>query len=172
MKRLGVLMVVVCALGVACDDDNPAAPSSLPVVFSALLSPANEVPPVANAENSGRGAMQMTLDTTRSASGAITAATANIHFQLYDFPSTTRVQGAHVHTGVAGVNGGIRIDTGLTGATALAMPDGGVSYNVTGVTVDPIVAQAIVDNPQAWYFNVHSPVNPGGFARGQLSTVQ
>jgi hypothetical protein len=165
-------MLVVCALGVACDDDNPAAPSSLPVVFSSLLSPANEVPPIANAENSGRGAMQMTLHTTRSASGAITAATADIHFQLYDFPTTTRAQAAHVHTGFAGVNGGVRIDTGLTPATALALPDGGVSFNVTGINVDPVVAQGIIDNPQAWYFNVHSPVNPGGFARGQLSTVQ
>jgi hypothetical protein len=172
MKRLGVLVLVACALGVACDDDNPAAPSGQPVVFSALLSPASEVPPVANSENSGRGAMQLTLNTTRAASGAITAATANIHFQLYDFPDTTRVQGAHVHTGFAGVNGGVRVDTGLTPATALTMAGGGVTFNVIGVTVDPVVAQGIIDNPQAWYFNVHSPVNPGGFARGQLSSVQ
>ena len=172
MKRLGVLVLVACALGVACDDDNPAAPSSQPAVFSALLSPANEVPAVANAESSGNGAMQMTLHTTRSASGAITAATADIHFQLYGFPAGTRTQGAHVHTGFAGVNGGVRIDTGLTPGTALTLADGSTTLNVRGITVDPVVAQGIIDNPQAWYFNVHSPVNPGGFARGQLSTVR
>ena len=31
----------------------------------------------------------------------------------------TRVQGAHIHNAVAGVNGPIRIDTGVTGASAV-----------------------------------------------------
>ena len=30
---------------------------------------------------------------------------------------------------------------------------------------------AIVANPGAFYFNVHSPANPGGFSRGQLRRV-
>jgi hypothetical protein len=30
-------------------------------------------------------------------------------------------------------------------------------------------AQAIVANPAGFYFNVHTPVNPGGAARGQLA---
>ena len=28
------------------------------------------------------------------------------------------------------------------------------------------------NNPAAYYFNVHSPLNPGGFSRGQLTRVQ
>jgi hypothetical protein len=39
-------------------------------------------------------------------------------------------------------------------------------------TVDPAVAQNIINNPSAFYFNIHSTLNPGGVARGQLVKVQ
>lgn len=173
MKRLTYLVLAASVLGAACDGDNgTTSPSSQPLVFSAMLSPANEVPPVVNEERSGAGAMQVTIYPTRSASGAITAATANFHVQLYGFPGDTRIQGAHIHTGGAGVNGGIRVDTGITAGAPVLLTDGGTTLNLTGVTVDPVVAQAIIDNPQAWYFNVHSPRNPGGFARGQLTAIR
>jgi hypothetical protein len=32
----------------------------------------------------------------------------------------------------------------------------------------PEVAQAIINTPENYYFNVHSTINPGGVARGQL----
>lgn len=174
MKRLGILVLAIAALGAGCDDDDngPTGPSSAPLVFSALLSPANEVPPVANAENSGRGAVQVSITPTLSSTGAITAATANFHIQLYDFPHGTRVTGAHIHTGGAGVNGGIVVNTGLTAAEPLVLSDGSATLNVIGISVTPAVAQGIVDNPGAWYFNVHSPLNPGGLARGQLEAVR
>lgn len=172
MKRLGFLLVVVCLVGVGCDDDDDPSPSSQPLVFSTLLSPANEVPAIANAESSGSGAVQVTITPTRDASGAITAATADFHVQLYGFLAGTRAQAAHIHAGVAGVNGPVRVDTGLTPATALVLEDGTLSANITGRPADPAIVQQIIDNPAAWYFNVHSPVNPGGFVRGQLQRVQ
>jgi hypothetical protein len=43
---------------------------------------------------------------------------------------------------------------------------------VTGVDVPAALAQMIIDNPSGFYFNIHSPLNPGGFARGQLQQVQ
>ena len=183
MKRFGirlrrgyggqVLLVALCLFGAGCDDDdNPSSPSSQPLVFSALLSPANEVPAVGNAESSGSGAVQVTITPTRDASGAITAATADFHVQLFGFPAGTRVQGAHIHSGGAGVNGPIRVDSGVTAGAPAALGDGTLSVNFTGRTADPAIVQAIVDNPSAWYFNVHSPLNPGGFARGQLMRVQ
>ena len=172
MKRFGILVLAISVLGLGCDDDNGAAsPSGQPIVFSALLSPANEVPAIANAESSGSGAVQVTITPTRSASGAITAATAQFHVQLFGFPAGTRMQGAHIHTGGAGVNGPVRVDTGLTPGTAVVLADGTTTFDVE-VTADPVIVQAIIDNPAAWYFNVHSPLNPGGFARGQLALVQ
>ena len=65
----------------------------------------------------------------------------------------------------------LRVDTGLTPATAVELADGTTTFNVE-VTADPVIVQSIIDNPSAWYFNVHSPLNPGGFARGQLVPVQ
>jgi hypothetical protein len=172
MRRLGFLMLAICVVGAGCDDNGPTAPSATPLVFSALLSPANEVPPVANAESSGRGAMQVTITPTRSASGAITAATANFHIQLFDFPGDVRIIGAHIHTGGAGAVGGVRVNTGISGASPLVLSGGEATLNIFDVEVDPGIAQGIVDNPGAWYFNVHSPLNPGGVARGQLTRVQ
>ena len=40
------------------------------------------------------------------------------------------------------------------------------------VLLEAITQNGQGDNPAAWYFNAHSPVNPGGFARGQLQRVQ
>jgi hypothetical protein len=172
MKRLGFLVLAITAIGAGCDDDNGVSPSTQPMVFSGLLSPANENPPISNVENSGSGAAQVTILATRDASGRITAATANMYFQLYGFPGDTRAQAAHIHNGPAGVNGPVRIDTGLTPATARELEGGGVELTFTGLFVAPADAEAIDANPSAWYFNVHSPRNPGGFARGQLVRVQ
>jgi hypothetical protein len=172
MKRFGFLLVALCILGAGCDDDDsPASPSGQPLVFSALLSPANEVPAITNAESSGRGAVQITITPTRNSSGTITAATVDFYIQLIDFPGGTRMQAAHIHAGGAGVNGPVRIDTGTTPATARDA-GGTVEINIQDMPADPAIVQQIIDNPAAWYFNVHSPVNPGGFARGQLAHVQ
>ena len=172
MKRFGILVLAISVLGLGCDDDDgTASPSGQPLVFSALLSPANEVPAIANAENSGSGAVQATITPTRNASGVITAATVQFHVQLFGFPGGTRMQAAHIHSGGQGVNGPVRVDTGLTPATAVELTNGTTTFNVE-VNADPVIVQSIIDNPSAWYFNVHSPLNPGGFARGQLVPVQ
>lgn len=171
MKRFGLLVLVTAVWVAGCDDDNGTAPSAVPLTFSALLSPTNEVPAVTNAESTGRGAMQVTIVPTRDAAGAITSALANIHVQLYDYPAGVAMTGAHVHTGVAGVNGGIRIDTGIRPGQ-IVLSDGSLEMNFTGIAVDPAVAQGIESDPSAWYFNVHSTLNPGGFSRGQLTRVR
>src|SRR5437762_5617126 len=115
MKKTGVMVVVACALVAGCGDDNPTGPSaSTPLVFTALLSSANEVPPVANSESTARGAAQITFDVTRTASNAITAATVRFYFQVTGLPAGTIIVGAHIHPGAAGVNGPVVVSTGLT----------------------------------------------------------
>ena len=172
MRRSGLIVLAVCTLAaVACDDDNTTAPSNQPLVFSAILSPANEVPPVGNAESSGRGAVQITFDVTRSSTGAISAATAGFHIQLTGFPSSTSMVGAHIHPGVAGVNGPVIVNTGVSAAAAVPLTDGSAVFNASGIPVDAALVEAIANNPAGYYFNVHSPLNPGGFARGQLQRV-
>jgi hypothetical protein len=171
MKRFGVLLLGLCLFGAAgCGDDT--APSNLPIVMTATLLPSNEVPPIANAENTGNGAVQITFNVTRDGAGAITGGTADFHFQLAGFPSSTTIVAAHIHPGAAGVNGGVIVNTGLVAASPVTQTNGVMSFSATNIAVTAANLQLIVNNPAAFYFNVHSPTNPGGVARGQLNRTQ
>jgi hypothetical protein len=165
-----VLWLGVAAAG--CGDDGPTTPSGLPLVFSAPLSPANEVPAIANAEASGRGAVQITMNVTRDSSNVITGGTVTFHVQLAGFPNDTSPTAAHIHNAAAGVNGPIVVDTGLLASTGLAFSDGTATFTARDVSANAAVINAIVANPANYYFNIHSRLNPAGFARGQLSRVQ
>ena len=168
MKHFGVLLLGLCLLGaVGCSDST--APSNLPIVMTASLAPGNEVPAIANAENTGHGAVQITFNVTRDGTGAITAGTADFHFQLSGFPPSTTIVAAHIHPGAAGVNGGVIVNTGVVAASPVTQADGVMSFTATGITVTPALLNSIVNNPAGFYFNVHSPTNPGGVARGQLN---
>jgi hypothetical protein len=168
MNRSGVLLLGLCLLGVAGCDDDSTAPSNLPIVMTASLSPANEVPPIAAPENTGRGAAQITFNVTRDGTGAITGGTADFHFQLSGFPSSTTIVAAHIHPGAAGVNGGVIVNTGIVASSPVTQTDGVMSFTSTSVSVPAATLQSIVNNPAGFYFNVHSPTNGGGVARGQL----
>ena len=160
MNRLLVTALALCVLGAGCDD-NPAGPSDRPLVFSTILSPGNEVPAVSNAESTGRGAAQITFGDS----------TAHFYFQLTGFPGGTTITGAHIHPGAAGVNGPVVLSTGIVGSAPVALNNGFIEFTAS-VPADAALVQSIVNNPSGFYFNVHSPVNPGGFARGQLMRVQ
>ena len=175
MHRLALLALIVCtaATASACSDsDTATSPSNLPVVFSAVLRPANEVPPVSNAESTGVGAVQVTFNLTRDAAGAISGGPADFYFQASGFPGDTAVQGAHIHPGVAGVNGPVIIGASVSAANRTPLTNGMVEYRESGIVMSAANAAAVVANPSAFYFNVHSPVNPGGFMRGQLQRIQ
>lgn len=170
MKRL-VLGMMIAALAVpvaGCGDDTPTAPSNPPVVFTAQLSAANEVPPITNAESGARGTATITFTLTRDAANAITGGTAKFEVSLNSFPTTSTARAAHIHPGAAGVNGGVLVSTGLSAANAVALPNGSASFTFDNVELSAANAQSIVDNPAGFYFNVHTAVNPGGAVRGQL----
>jgi hypothetical protein len=173
MTKVCVTLLAACALVAGCgDDDSPTGPSNAPLVFSAQLAPANEVPPITNSESGVRGAVQITLDVTRDAGNAITSATAAFYFQLIGLPTGNNIIGAHIHPGVAGVNGPVVVSAGLTAGQPLTTPDRFVEFSRTNFPVTAATAQALINNPSAFYFNVHTPLNPGGVARGQISRVQ
>jgi hypothetical protein len=174
MHRWGVILLAVCAIGAAgCgdDDDSSTAPSNQPLVFAATLSAASEVPAITNAESATTGDGTFTITPTRDSSNTITGGTIAMSFTLRNLTSGSSITLAHIHTGAAGVNGGIVVNTGLSAATAIATPAGSASFenrNITGV--DAATMNAIVANPAGFYFNVHTALNPGGVARGQLRT--
>ena len=171
-RTIALCAIAACVFMAACDDNGTTAPSAAPVVFSAVLQPANEVPPVAGSESTGHGAMQVQFDLTRDASGNITGATGTFYVQLTGYPAGTTIVGAHIHPGVSGVNGPVTISTGLATANTRTLNNGSGEFTFNGVFADPAVVQQIINNPSSFYFNVHSPGNPGGFSRGQLARVR
>jgi hypothetical protein len=171
-RSIALLAITVCVCLPACGGNDTTPSAAAPIVFSAQLLPTNEVPPVTGTESTGHGAVQVQFNVTRDASGGISAATANFYFQLTGYPAGTTIQGAHIHPAPAGVNGPVIISTGLTATNTVTVSSGTGEFTFSNIPVDPALAQQIVNNPGAFYFNVHSPSNPGGFSRGQLERVQ
>lgn len=66
---------------------------------------------------------------------------------------------AHIHTGAAGVAGGV--------AVPLAVAAGGAIEGCAGITRDQ--AMALIQSPEGFYVNLHNAAFPGGAIRGQLS---
>jgi hypothetical protein len=167
MRRVGFLLIVL-ALVAGCDDDNPNGPSGAPIVFTAQLSPANEVPAITSAENTGRGFVIITFDVPRDSNGAVTGGgNATFEIQTSGFPNGTPARAAHIHPGAAGVNGGVLVDTLLTPADPIMMGSATVTRTLTA-PITQVNATNIVANPGGFYFNVHSVNHPAGVMRGQL----
>ncbi|OGO71976.1 MAG: hypothetical protein A3G84_01580 [Chloroflexi bacterium RIFCSPLOWO2_12_FULL_71_12] len=145
----------------------PAAAAS--VTFKADLKTTNEVPPIANDEKSGSGTATVTFDLTRSAAGAITAAKAKFDVQLSGFPTTTAITLGHIHKAAAGANGAVAVGFKTDAPNPIALTTGGTTIAKADITVDPALAQQIIDDPAGYYVNIHSATNPGGVVRGQLT---
>jgi hypothetical protein len=142
------------------------------LTFTATLLPSNEVPPVTNADSSASGTVTVTLTITTDATGTISAATARFDVSVMGFPATTTMLIlAHVHQGVAGATGPVLIDSGLSPMNPITLTGGAATFSRTGLTVSPATAQGIINNPAGFYFNVHTPLNPGGAIRGQLAAT-
>jgi hypothetical protein len=170
MKRVAILMAVL-ALAAACDDDSPTKPSNTgPIVFTAQLSAANEVPPITNAESTARGTTTITFNVPRDSNGAITGGgTVTFGIQLNSFPTTSAaVIAAHIHPGATGANGSPLIDTRLSAAAPLVLTNGAATVSIT-VDISQENATNIAAAPANYYFNVHTPQNTNGAARRQLA---
>lgn len=168
MKRLAIA-ITMAAVGVAgCGSSSPSSPSPATLkIFTVQLSPANEVPPPGNSENSGHGTAVITIHTDTN--------TVDFAISMTGFPSNTKVILAHIHPGARGVNGGALIGVvGLSAASPLVLANGAGTFTANGVAAaaDSATAtsriQSILAAPQNFYFNVHTANNPAGVMRGQL----
>lgn len=132
-----------------------------------VMDPANEVPAVTS---DGRGTGNLTFLATRDANGTITAGTVSFE-TTYNFGSPVTFSGWHIHTGVAGVNGAVVINTGVaaTNADVVNVTTGVIRRRVDVTTGAALTAlQGIFANPANYYLNIHTTVNTGGVMRGQL----
>jgi hypothetical protein len=170
MHRSGtaIALAATILLTAGCDDGTPTSPSDGPVVFTAVLSAQNEVPPVSNEEAGARGSVTIRMDIQRDSASTVTGATASFSASLLGFPAGTTATLAHIHEGAAGVAGGVRVNTGLSPANPLSLADGTGVLSVEHIAVTAAVANGLLENPSRFYFNVHTPLNPGGAVRGQL----
>jgi hypothetical protein len=174
MRRFAMFAIALAAFGAsACDDDNPAGPSSSgPIVFTATMTAAEENPVVTNAESSGRGTVTITFNVPRDASGNVTGGgTWNVQALVSGLTADTAIRLAHIHTGAGGVRGPVYVDTGLSAATEIRVPSN-ATINLTNMPIDQAQATTVMNNPAGHYFNMHSALNPIGVVRGQLVRVQ
>ena len=174
MTRLSLLAVALALVAVGCGStSSTTSPSTAAVnpMFTASLSPANEVPPVTNAESGVVGAATITFITTKDGSGNVTSATATFAVTLSGLPAGSTVNIAHIHEGASTCACPVVVNTTLA-AGQVAVANGLASFTRDGIVVDAAVAQRIISNPAGFYFNVHSTLNSGGVARGQLVKLQ
>jgi hypothetical protein len=138
------------------------------VVLDANLNTVEENPPITNTLASGAGRVIIRYE--RPATGP-KKATVLVSMDITAAEATV-VRLAHIHKGALGVNGPVVLDFNLPSAGPFPIAAGATShiqlqFEVTAAatlaTIDEIIA-----NPGAFYFNVHSVQNPGGFIRGQL----
>jgi len=168
MKRVCAIAVMALAIG-ACSDDSPTAPTNDPNVikFVAQLSPAEETPPITGPEASGKGTANIQMNVVRDAGGNLTSAGMTFDVTLSGFPANTPINIAHIHPGRLGVAGSVFVNTGLAPGEVV-LTSGSGNFTKANISVPVANAQSILNDPAAFYFNVHSTANGGGVARGQL----
>jgi len=172
MKRFVAIGAALLMAAACSGDDTPTTPSGNagPIVLTASLSAANEVPPIANAEANARGTVIITFDVPRNAAGAVTGAgTISFSAQLASFPAGTPATLAHIHIGTAGVTGLPVVNTTLSAASPVLLDaNGSGTLTFINIPISQADATAIVANPAGYYFDVHTTLNPTGAVRSQL----
>ena len=171
MKRYAALALTAALMtGAAACDDSPTEPDDdNTVVFTANMTAAQETTPVTGAEANGTGTATITFNLTRDASETITGGTANFSANVANLPAGSTLILAHIHTGAAGVQGGVLVNTGLSAATAITVgANGTATLTINNVSLNVTDINNIIANPAGFYFNIHSALHPGGVVRGQL----
>jgi hypothetical protein len=158
MSLFGNLTVASLALSVgvlACGDDDPVNPATS---FTATLSGTNEVPPVTTAAtgtatlNLNGGRIEYTVDVVGIENALV----------------------AHIHTGLEGQNGPVRLNLCGTpdgrppctsGTGVLVTGTNGTTVGDPPITFDELVEAMRSDSA---YVNVHTQQNQDGEIRGQI----
>lgn len=167
LSACGPAAVAPTATPTVAPTPTPAPTPQTKFVFTADLKPSNEVPPIASAEATCSGKGTFTLNTTKDASGTITAASAVFETDVTGCPADTKINIGHIHKAAAGANGSVVVNSGLA-AGELTLVSGAGKINKTTPTVDAALATDIIANPAGYYMNWHSTLAPGGILRGQL----
>jgi uncharacterized protein (TIGR03437 family) len=138
------------------------------MTFPVMLSPANEVPAIEGLDASAPSLL--TVHSLRNEDGTIAA--AHVVFDVnHRFSGETEFTGLHVHDGAAGVNGPVRLDSGISGTSPVRTSTGFGNILLRATLFDAAslaTLNSLVANPSAHYLNLHTTVNRGGAVRAQL----
>jgi uncharacterized protein (TIGR03437 family) len=141
------------------------------VNFDVNMLTANETPAIAGLTGTGQSNLNLLL--VRGADGSVKGGTVVFDINYRNFPAPTTFTGLHIHQGAAGANGGIVIQSGVDANAGKVVSDTGNGniFRIVNVTTDAGLAalNGIVANPNGFYVNLHTTVNPGGAMRDQLA---
>jgi len=164
------MFAAIALLAAGCSKDTPTGPSTDEnhPQFKATLTTANEVPAIPNPIEAGaQGTATIDFNLARDAGGAITSGTVNFRVDLTNFPSDSVISAAHIHTGAAGVSGAVLVTADVTSGQ-VTLTNGAGTFSRLNLAISAANAQAIINNPAGFYFNVHTSRNGQGVIRGQL----
>lgn len=141
-------------------------------VLMGMMSPANEVPPIPGSTASAVASVLAVR--SRDASGTVQAGYVVFDTTYSGFTPDVSITGFHIHSGAAGVNGPVTINTGIGGANLVAVgaSGGGILYYEvpvnTAVDAQVNTLNGLFENPAGYYVNIHTQTNTGGLVRAQL----
>jgi uncharacterized protein (TIGR03437 family) len=137
--------------------------------FKVNMLTGNEVPPLTL---DASAPAIITVNSIRNDAGEVEA--ARVIFDVnYRFPGETRFTGLHIHNQVAGQNGPVIINTGLSATNTVDTTTGfGNIYIPVLVSAAPGLAtvNSMIKSPEQHYVNLHTTVNGGGAVRAQVGT--
>jgi uncharacterized protein (TIGR03437 family) len=149
--------------------------ASKQLIAGADMRTGNEVPAV---PQDGIAAGFAIATFTRDANNVIDSAEVRFivkyRFPAAQFLGPQTITGLHIHSGPAGTNGPVILDSGINAALGLRVAESGEGTvdvrNEIDVT-DPVkrrAIEALAESGGAYYMNIHTNGFPAGFARGQV----
>jgi len=143
------------------------AQSTQVVVFQAVVSPSNEVPPRPAAQQASGDAV-IVMNIKRNAAGVATSAFIDFVMHAY-YAAEETSRAMHIHRGGPNVSGPVVLDSSF-GPPVTAGPG-----NATFVRRAEFVSTAqlntieqVLADPGNFYINIHTASAPGGILRGAL----
>ena len=124
------------------------------------MTTASEVPPITDLTASGTGTI--TIVPTRNSVGEVTGGTVTFTLDV-NFPGPIEFTGLHIHEQVAGVNGPVVINTGISNTARVSFPTGRGVINIPVAVTggNPLAAlRRLLADPTGFYINIHTAPVP------------
>jgi uncharacterized protein (TIGR03437 family) len=140
------------------------------VSFSLDMSPANEVPALTTTNKANALVVANVL---RRPEGVAMAGYGFFSVN-YEFAGATTFTGLHIHQGLAGANGPVSLDSGITAARNVMSATGFGNLNrqlFASSEAQVNTLNTLLNAPDGAYLNLHTTVNPGGAVRAQMAAA-